>query len=153
MFGLMSGTRVTATSNASVSLNTLVSTGVREKTDVDGMAAIDDRKATVLVWNYHDADTAAAATPTTIKLSGLPVTAKRVLVQHYRIDDTHSNAYTVWKAMGSPQQPTTEQYAQLKAVDGLQLLTSPTWGDVVDGKLDLTTELPRQSISLVKITW
>jgi xylan 1,4-beta-xylosidase len=153
MFGLMSGTRVAATSNASVPLETLVSTGVREKTDVDGMAAIDDRKATVLIWNYHDADTAAASTATTIKLSGLPAGAKRVLVQHYRIDDTHSNAYTVWKGMGSPQQPTTEQYAQLQAVAGLQLLTSPTWVDVVDGKLDLATELPRQSISLVKITW
>ena len=153
MFGLMSGTRVAATSNASVSLDTLVSTGVREKTDVDGMAAIDDRKATVLVWNYHDADTVAAAVPTTIKLSGLPIGARRVLVQHYRIDDTHSNAYTVWKAMGSPQQPTTKQYAQLQAVAGLQLLTSPAWVDVVDGKLDLATELPRQSISLVKITW
>jgi xylan 1,4-beta-xylosidase len=153
MFGLMSGTRVAATSDASVSLDTLVSTGVREKTDVDGMATIDDRKATVLVWNYHDADTAAAAIPTTIKLSGLPATAKRVLVQHYRIDDTHSNAYTVWKAMGSPQQPTTEQYAQLQSVAGLQLLTSPVWVDVGGGKLDLATELPRQSISLVKITW
>lgn len=153
MFGLMSGTRVATTSTASVPLDTLVSTGVREKADVDGMAAIDDRKATVLVWNYHDADTLAAATPTTIKLSGLPVGAKRVLVQHYRIDDTHSNAYTRWKAMGSPQQPTAEQYAQLQSVAGLQLLTSPAWVNVVDGKFDLTTELPRQSISLVKITW
>jgi xylan 1,4-beta-xylosidase len=153
MFGLMSGARVVATSNASVSLDTLVSTGVRDKTDVDGMAAIDDHKATVLLWNYHDADQPAAATPTTIKLGGFPTGTKRVLVQHYRIDDTHSNAYTVWKAMGSPQQPTTEQYAQLQAVDGLQLLTSPEWLDIVDGKLELQTELPRQSISLVKITW
>jgi xylan 1,4-beta-xylosidase len=55
--------------------------------------------------------------------------------------------------MGSPQQPTTEQYAQLQAAAGLQLLTSPAWIDVVDGKLDLATELPRQSISLVTITW
>jgi xylan 1,4-beta-xylosidase len=149
----MSGMRVSAISNASVSLETLVSTGVRDKNDVDGMAAIDDRKATVLVWNYHDADTVASPTPTTIKLNGFPTGAKRVLVQHYRIDDTHSNAYTVWKAMGSPQQPTTEQYAQLQAIAGLQLLTSPTWVDVVDGKLDLATELPRQSISLIKITW
>jgi xylan 1,4-beta-xylosidase len=153
MMGLMSGTRVATTSTGSVSLDTLVSTGVRDKADVDAMATIDDRKATVLLWNYHDADKAAAATPTSVKLSGLPVTAKRVLVQHYRIDDEHSNAYTVWKAMGSPQKPTTEQYAQLQAIAGLQLLTSPVWVDVKDGKLDLTTELPRQGISLVKVTW
>ena len=153
MFGLMSGTRVSATSNTSVSLDTLVSTGVRDKADIDAMATIDDHKATVLMWNYHDADKAADATSTTVKLSGLPVSLKRVLVQHYRIDETHGNAYTVWKQMGSPQKPTAEQYAQLKAVAGLQLLTSPVWLDVVDGRLTLETELPRQSISLVKITW
>jgi xylan 1,4-beta-xylosidase len=153
MLGLMSGTRVSTTSTASVPLDTLVRTGVRLAADVDGMAALDDRKATVLLWNYHDADQPAPATPTSVKLSGLPTGAKRVLVQHYRIDDIHSNAYTAWKAMGSPQQPTTEQYAQLQAVAGLQLLTSPAWIDVVDGKLDLATELPRQSISLVTITW
>ena len=153
MLGLMSGTRVLATSNASVSLDTLVSTGVRDKADIDGMATIDDHKAALLMWNYLDADKAADATPTTVKLSGLPADLKKVLVQHYRIDDTHSNAYTLWKEMGSPQKPTTEQYAQLKAVAGLQLLTSPVWMDVVDGRLTLDTELPRQSISLVKITW
>ncbi len=153
MLGLMSGTRVGTTSTANVPIETLVSTGVREKADVDGMAAIDDHKATVLMWNYHDADQSAAATPTTVKLSGLPAGVKRVLLEHYRIDDTHSNAYTVWKAMGSPQQPTTEQYAQLQSAAGLQLLNSPAWVDVAGGKLDLATELPRQSISLVKITW
>jgi beta-xylosidase len=29
----------------------------------------------------------------------------RVLLRHYRIDETHSNAWTAWKKMGSPQQP------------------------------------------------
>lgn len=153
MFGLMSGTRVATTSTGSVPLDTLVSTGVREGADVDGMATIADRDASVLLWNYHDADLAAAATPTTVKVQGIPRGVTRVLVKHYRIDDTHSNAYTVWKAMGSPQQPTTEQYAQLKSQAGLQLLTSPVWLDVVDGKLTIPTELPRQSISLLKITW
>ncbi len=153
MLGLISGTRVATTSTASVPLETLVSTGVRQAADVDAMAALDDRKATVLLWNYHDADQPAPAMPTSVRLSGLPAGVKRVLVQHYRIDETHSNAYTAWKAMGSPQQPTTEQYAQLQAVAGLQLLTSPAWTDVVDGRLDFATALPRQSISLVTITW
>jgi xylan 1,4-beta-xylosidase len=117
------------------------------------MATIDNRSAAVLLWNYHDADRAAAATPTTVELAGLPASATRVLIEHFRIDDTHSNAYTVWKEMGSPQQPTTQQYEQLKAQAGLQLLTSPAWKNVTGGKLTLKTELPRQGISLVKITW
>ncbi|WP_051979660.1 GH39 family glycosyl hydrolase [Edaphobacter aggregans] len=65
--------------------------------------------------------TSRRATPMTIRLSGFPTSVRRVLLQHYRIDDTCSNAYTAWKAMGSPQQPTTEQYAQLQSVAGLQL--------------------------------
>ena len=72
MFGLMSGTRVATTSTASVPLETLVSTGVRESADVDGMATVADRDASVLVWNYHDADLAAAATPTSVKIQGIP---------------------------------------------------------------------------------
>jgi xylan 1,4-beta-xylosidase len=153
MLGLMSGSRVATTSDSSISLDTLVSTGVRDKTDIDGMATVDDRKATVLLWNYHDADQSAAAAPTSVKISGLPHDVKQVLVEHFRIDDTHSNAYTIWKEMGSPQKPTTAQYEQLQASAGLQLLTSPAWMDVVDGKLTLDTVLPRQSISLVKVTW
>jgi xylan 1,4-beta-xylosidase len=153
MFALMSGTRVATTSTSRVPLDTMVSTGVRESADVDSMATISDREAAILVWNYHDADVAAAATPTTVKVHGIPRGVTRVLVKNYRVDDTHSNAYTVWKAMGSPQQPTTEQYARLKSEGGLHLLSSPVWLDVVDGKLDLSTELPRQSISLLKITW
>ena len=153
MFGLMSGTRVATTSTASVPLDTLVNTGVREAGDIDGMATVADRQAAVLLWNYHDTDQPAPATPTSVKIQGLPRGVTRVLVKHYRIDDTHSNAYTVWKEMGSPQQPTTEQYARLKSEAGLQLLTSPVWLDVVDGKLNLSTELPRQSISLLRISW
>jgi xylan 1,4-beta-xylosidase len=77
----------------------------------------------------------------------------RILLTHYRIDDTHSNAYTVWKAMGSPQNPTTEQYTELKANDGLQLLTSPVWLNVQNGQLRLSAEMPRQAISLLYVQW
>lgn len=153
MFGLMNGTRVAVTSTAAVPLDTLVNTGVRAATDVDGMATFGDREVAVLFWNYHDADHPATATQTNVKVQGFPRGVTRVLVTHYRIDDAHSNAYTVWKEMDSPQQPTAEQYAKLKSQGGLQLLTSPVWFDVLDGKLDLSTELPRQSISLLKITW
>ena len=62
MFALMSGTRVATTSTSRVPLDTMVSTGVRESADVDSMATISDREAAILVWNYHDADVAAAAT-------------------------------------------------------------------------------------------
>jgi xylan 1,4-beta-xylosidase len=72
---------------------------------------------------------------------------------HYRIDDTHSNAYTVWKTMGSPQNPTPAQFAELKAKDGLQQLEPPRELDVRDGAVTVGTEMPSHSISLLKLDW
>jgi xylan 1,4-beta-xylosidase len=76
-----------------------------------------------------------------------------VLVQHYRIDDEHSNAYTVWKQLGSLQQPSPEQYAHLEAAGQLQLLGSPEWRQPQDGKIALDFMLPRHGVSLIRLTW
>jgi xylan 1,4-beta-xylosidase len=78
---------------------------------------------------------------------------KKILLTHYRIDDNHSNAYTVWKEMRSPQSPTPEQYAKLKASAGLELLESPRWVDVDAGTIVIDTSLPRQGTSLLRVTW
>jgi xylan 1,4-beta-xylosidase len=134
-------------------LPTEVAKGVRGTPDVDGLATHDGRHAAVLLWDYEDAAEPAPATRVTVKVKGIPAGIRRVLVENYRIDDTHSNAYTVWKAMGSPQQPTSEQYAKLKAEEGLQLLDSPAWMDVTDDAIEVSTEMPRQSLSLLSLSW
>ena len=53
--------------------------------------------------------------------------AASVLLKHYRIDERHSNAYTAWKELGSPQNPTPEQMARLEAA-GARLLNPPREG-------------------------
>ena len=153
MFALMAGNRVHTSSTGQVPLDTLISTGVREAPDVDAMATRADREGAVLLWNYHDVDGAAEAVPTTVTIDGIPADVHRVLLQHYRVDDTHSNAYTVWQAMGSPQHPTTKQYSDLKAAGQLELLTSPVWLVVTNGQVKVTTDLPRQGISLLHLKW
>ena len=153
MFGMMSGDRVKTSSSAAVPLDTLVETGVRQKADIDAFATRSAHEAAVLVWNYHDVNQPAPAAPTTVTVHGIPAGVNRVLVEHYRIDDTHSNAYTVWQKMGSPQHPTSEQYAHLQAAGQLQLFSSPTWLDVKNGEVQLTTELPREAISLLHLKW
>jgi xylan 1,4-beta-xylosidase len=55
--------------------------------------------------------------------------------------------------MGSPQAPSPEQYAQLKAAGQLQLMSSPEWLDVRDGKLHIETTLPRHATSLMRLKW
>jgi xylan 1,4-beta-xylosidase len=78
---------------------------------------------------------------------------KKVLLEHFRIDETHSNAFTAWKKMGSPQTPTDEQCAQLKAAGQLQLLSSPEWLGVMNGKVSVETAIPRQAVSLLRLEW
>jgi xylan 1,4-beta-xylosidase len=153
MFALMSGTRVHTTSTGQISLDTLLSTGVAQTPDVDAMATKADREAAVLLWNYHDVDGPGESVPTTVTVDGIPANIQRVLLEHYRVDDTHSNAYTVWKRMGSPQQPTVQQYADLRAAGQLELLSSPVWLEVADGKVKITTDMPRQGTSLIRLKW
>jgi len=150
---LMNGTRVATTSSGQVPLDGILTSGVRASADVDAMATSGGREAAVLLWNYHDMDLPAAATPASITITGFPAGVPRVQVREYRIDDTHSNAYTIWKAMGSPQNPTAEQYSELKHRDGLEALGSPVWMDVVNGHLTVTTELPREAVSLLQVEW
>ncbi|HEY9714971.1 MAG TPA: hypothetical protein V6C72_15995 [Chroococcales cyanobacterium] len=153
MAGLMSGQRVMTTSTESVPLDTILSSGVRQTPDVDALATKANREAAVMVWNYHDDDVPAEGSDVQVIVGGIPAGVNKVLLQHYRIDETHSNSYTVWKAMGSPQSPTSEQYAQLRAAGQLQLLSSPKWLDVRDGKVTIDTNLPRQATSLMHLTW
>ena len=50
-------------------------------------------------------------------------------VTHYRIDETHSNSYSAWLKMGSPQKPTPAQYAELEKASELQELRPAAPGD------------------------
>jgi len=153
MVGLISGDRVTTSSTGQVPLDTILKSGVRQSPDVDALATRSAHEAAVLLWNYHDDDAPAPDAEVHVTVSGIPAAVKSVLLEHYRIDETHSNSYTVWKAMGSPQSPTPEQYAKLKAAGQLQLLSSPQWVDVEDGKVTISTQLPRQATSLMRLQW
>lgn len=153
MAALMSGERVSTTSTGQVPLDNILKSGVRQSPDIDAFATKSSHEAAVMLWNYHDDDLPAESTQVRVAISGMPEGVHKVLLEHYRIDEHHSNAYSVWKAMGSPQQPTREQYAKLKEAGQLQLLDSPQWLDVESRQLTITTELPRQATSLMRLEW
>lgn len=153
MLGLMSGERVEVKSSAAVELDEIVASGVRGKADVDGLAARGEHSISVLLWNYQDDEASATDTPVQLSVAGLPPGAKRILARHYRIDQNHSNSYTVWKTMGSPQSPTPQQYESLKAAGQLQLLKSPWWVESKDGAVRLDFSMPGESVSLVELNW
>jgi xylan 1,4-beta-xylosidase len=135
------------------SLDDILRSGVREKADVDALATKWDHGVAVLAWNYHDDDVAAPDAPVTLALAGLPRSVNRAQVRHYRIDADHSNAWTVWKQMGSPQNPSPEQYARLEAAGQLQMLDTGRELVANGGRVTLNFPLPRQAVSLVQVTW
>ena len=153
MAGLLSGDRVSATTTSEVPAEDIAKAGVRAQPDIDAFATNGAHEAAVMLWNYHDEDLPVPATQVTVQITGIPAGVHKVLLDHFRIDDTHSDAYTVWVAMGSPQSPTPDQYAQLQAAGQLQTLTSPTWLDVTSGTVTITTTLPREATSLLHLTW
>ncbi len=151
MLGLMGGSRIAAESTGALSLETIRDSGVRSKPDVSALASLQERAISILVWNYHD--DILPASPAEVELVVEGVAGDRVLLHHYRIDADHSNSYEAWKRMGSPQSPTPEQYAQLEQAGQLQLLSSPEWVTRENGRITLRFSLPRQGVSLLRLTW
>ena len=153
MTGFMRGDRVEASSGGSIPLDSILAKGIREDSDVDVLATRDERGVSLLVWNYHDDDIAGPNAPIVLSVQGLPAGARRVFMTHYRIDARHSNAYSVWKGMGSPQDPTPDQQRQLEAAGQLQLLDSPNWLWSRSGAVSINFDLPRQAVSLIRLSW
>jgi len=153
MAGMMHGDRVEATSSGAVPLELILVEGVRGKADVDVLAARDERGISILIWNYHDDDVAGPPAAITMRVEGMPAGAERVLMRHYRIDGNHSNAYAVWKEMGSPQAVTTVQQRQLAAAGQLQLLGAAGWLEKKSGTIVTEFDLPRQGVSLIRLDW
>ncbi len=153
MAGRMGGSRVAVSSDGAVPLDQLRDSGVRASADVDALATRAEHEAAVMVWNYHDAEQTAPPTQVEVTVSGLPRDVRRVHLQQFRIDDAHSNAYTVWLAMGSPQHPTAAQQAQLEASAGLHFLNPSMLVESSHGTLVLPVNLPRESVSLLRMSW
>jgi len=153
MLGLLSNERVKVTSSAGLATEDVVRDGVRVAPDVNAIAARKDREIEILVWNYHDDDVPFPDAPINLLISGLPTSAKRPLVEHFRVDSNHSDSFAAWKEMGSPQSPSESEYKSLESAGQLQTLTSPAWIDTKQGSAELQFTLPRQGLSLVRISW
>jgi xylan 1,4-beta-xylosidase len=153
MFGLLGSERVKVSSTGALPTEQVVSAGVRQRPDIRAIATRKNQEVETLIWNYHDEDVDVPAAPINLTIKGLPESMRLALVEHFRIDAHHSNAFSAWKEMGSPQSPSPQQYEQLQSAGQLQLLTSPAWVAIEHGQVHLQFTLPRQGFSLVRITW
>ena len=89
----------------------------------------------------------------TLSLAGLPAGARDARVTHYRIDESHSNAYGEWKRMGSPLAPNETQYRRLLDASKLATIDQPNPVRESSGTMDVRFTLPRQGVSLLVLDW
>ena len=148
MFGLMGGQRIKTVSSEEMPLDQIMSQGAN-RPDVGALSSRQGNRVAVLIWHHYDEDVTGPSAAITLNLTNLPGGNRPVLAQQFRIDGTHSNAFSRWQAMGSPQAPSPEQRTELEQASDLSLLGSPTWHTPQAGSLSLTIDLPRQGVSLL----
>jgi xylan 1,4-beta-xylosidase len=153
MMSRMRGRRLPVESNADAGVDAIMRDGVRGAPDVSALASLAPNRLAVLVWHYHDDDVPGPDASVRLTLTGLPLGTGEARVSHWRVDDTHGNAYAEWKRLGSPIAPTRAQYDRLLSASRLGVLDGPGTVRVDGGAATLTFPLPRQAVSLLVLEW
>ena len=108
----------------------------------------DSDSAAVMVWNFEDGiDDDVNSRTIEVRLTGLPFKGTYRLL-HYRIDREHSSSYTIWKNLGSPASPTTEQIKRIREREGLETMSPPRTLEIT-GEFTMELFMPMHSVSLL----
>lgn len=148
LFSQLGSQRLQAVSSAQVPLERVLAEGVRGDTDVGTLATrAPNGDIAVLVWNYHDDDLPGPDTAVRLTVKGSKKNGARGATV-WRVDESHGNAFSAWKQMGSPQSPNSSQYAQLERASQMVAETVETKTGR-GGTRELELSVPRQGVSLV----
>jgi xylan 1,4-beta-xylosidase len=120
---------------------------------VSTFATRDAKRITVLVTHYRHDRIHGEGDPIPVKLDMAPhwPPGRTLTLQHWRIDREHSNAYTVFRKLGSPKDPTPEQIATVKKGMHLELLEPARNMDSAK-PVSLRLNLPPNAVSLLEFT-
>jgi xylan 1,4-beta-xylosidase len=151
MMGMMGGDAVSVTSSGALPVEQVVKESVRAAPDVNAIATRSQHRVDVLLWNYHDDDVAAESAKVLLAVKNIPI--RGVRVQRFLMDGQHSNAYAAWQKMGSPQQPTTEQFLDLQRAGKLETVGPATTLATKNGRAEVDLTLERQAVMLVRLSW
>ena len=153
LFARLAPKRVAVDAPAMLSMDAIIADGVRGEPDLGVVASIDDKRLTILLWNYHDvAGGTNDRRNIVLDLTGLPAVGTGAQSCERTIDTISGNAYTAWLGMGSPQPPTPEQISALHVAAEMQT-TTRDFTATADGKAQLSVSLPRQSVKLIEIVF
>ncbi len=153
MFGKMGGQRIGVTSSSGFNAERIRKENVIDVPDVSAQASLEKNKLAVLVWHYHDDDLPGKSASVSLAIEGLPIADGGATLTHYRVDAEHSNAYEVWKQIGSPVTIPRDQVERLEKAGKLGELHAPLLVDVRQGTTKVQMTLPRQAVSLLVLSW
>ena len=103
----------------------------------------------MLIYNHHDDWDLSEVYEIELEINNLPFEKKSLELRHYRIDQTHSNAYTEWVHQGKPMYPPPGQRQAIKSREGLELLEPPQTIESDQDRVTLNFKLPVHGISLL----
>jgi len=110
------------------------------------------RQVAALVTHFRNDHPAndAPAQPVALVFDAPWADGTRVELRHWRIDDRHSNAYTIFKELGRPAFPNEKQAGEIRRRMGLETLEAPR-PLVARGTLRAAFDLPCNAVSLIEI--
>lgn len=119
---------------------------------VTAFATRDNDRITIVVTNHqHDrVYNEGPFYPVTLNIKSSWKPESEVTLKHWRIDENHSNAYTVFKELGSSGIPNPLEVDAIKERMELELLGFPKQFKMKDLN-NLSFELPCNAVSLIEI--
>lgn len=148
MFSRLGNTRVQMTSNSEARLTS----EDKFSLNVDGMATLEGDSLSLMIWHQADEWWREGGCQVEVTINHLPFVGPGT-IQHYRIDKDHSNAYSAWYDLGSPQTPDSQQVEQIKDRQGLELISAPQIIHVDSSRMiKLSFPLPLFGTSLIQIS-
>ena len=143
--------RIAATSDAAqhvADIDHASGRSMAEEVDVIASRTSDGTIA-MLIWRHTDDQYQRDARECAVSLSVAGLGTTRYTRRHWRIDSTHSNAHTAWVECGSPQVPTDQQLAAIRARQGLEEAEPVRVVESADGHLHESITLPLPAVSLL----
>ncbi|MDO6430633.1 beta-xylosidase [Flavitalea sp. BT771] len=153
MYGMMPGRRIPVDNPSVIPLDSMMKSNVQGgRTDIHALAVAGARQLTVMVWNYTDDDLPGDSVGMHVLVTHLPSGMARF--RHFRIDGTHSNAYEVWRQMGSPSSIDGTARRRLEKAGALAALGDPQRVRVPEkGEASVSFSLPAHAVSLLRWDW
>ncbi len=152
LFARLDTAQIDATSTAQMPLTRMLSEGVRSAPDVGVLATRSDQdsRVNILLWHYRDDDVPGSSAEVHILIDGVAPDVK-LRARIWRIDRRHGDAFTQWRTMGAPANPTPQQIDGLRAAARLDSRPIKVGPRGADGRVALDTLLPLQGVALIEL--